>query len=274
MPKITRTFTIEFSLYEALKAHCKSVDRPMSGLVEQGIKLVIGLPPEVKAEAQDDELGSTRATKEVLEVLKSLGHGWHCDRDIVKESGASPGVVGRALKTLKREGKAFEWGKVCMPVSKGKHGYGAFETAFSGQYFPSDTWGSAWSTETPMQALERVLVGYETGAYEGRADRVELASNYALAVEDIVPFREACVAAFWPVISRTLPGFGTVIQNFVELEAELEAETKERKKASDAEYERKQKEIRDIMREDRRAAAEMDGKDPDAEDDEEDDSDV
>ncbi len=105
-----KMFSIELSLCDALKAHCKAIDRPMSGVVEQGIRLVLALPPEVEAE-DSEAVGMVRSEREMLEcMMKKDPRDWYDSRAITKEMGHSHNLNEGALKALARQGKVFLYG--------------------------------------------------------------------------------------------------------------------------------------------------------------------
>lgn len=108
MPKCTKTYTIDVDLCEALRKFADG--RSMSALVEEGIRLRLGMPSVPAGAADPEAEASTGTERRMLSRLGKAGPGWHFVFDLANAVGVSPHVGLKALKDLEDKGQAFRWG--------------------------------------------------------------------------------------------------------------------------------------------------------------------
>jgi hypothetical protein len=123
-----KTFTLSDDVLAPLEKRSKGTDVPMSRIVEQGIRMVLALPPEPKEEREDapHDTGTKRDVKRLLDlgerklrdhltaVNSNRSHipGWnsHFGTDIARAIGCSTNVAEKALKSLELDGVVYRWG--------------------------------------------------------------------------------------------------------------------------------------------------------------------
>jgi hypothetical protein len=109
MPKALKTYTIDVDLAAALKTFADG--RSMSALVEEGIRLRMGMPLVPGGDSGDpNDPESTGSERRCLEELREMAPGWHSTADVHKATGISPAVCEKSLRTLARRGKVYRWG--------------------------------------------------------------------------------------------------------------------------------------------------------------------
>lgn len=166
--RVSKLYSLALDVVNDLEARSKATGEPMSRIVEQGLRNVLGTPAPDKDEDERFR-GPTRSELAILSVLREAGPYWHLTFPLAQKAGLSSAVAEKALRALAREGKVYRWGE--------------------GVEFSDGTLGSAWGMTEPIATVREVIAQWEA---KGDGDAVKLVQfiyKLAIAIEDVSAVR-------------------------------------------------------------------------------------